>query len=815
MFVRTVSTPNSPRRSIQIVASQRIGDKVKQKIVRYVGIAMNETEEAKLKAFAEEIIVQIIKEREESSAQGSLFEYTESDAKNAAVSAKSKALGRKKHKQLEDILPPDQVSLSDVFEEKRIIDGVDDIAGMMYDFLEFNTLFPATEANRSNKMLKDLVLSRLVYRYSKSKLCKTMLKEFDKEYSEDQIYRLMDKLHPQITQIKQTVFKKSQSLLPNVNVVLFDVTTLYCESITPDGLREFGFSKDGKFNNTQIVLALATNELGLPLGYELFEGNCAEVKTLINTINQWKEIFDIKSACFIGDRAMFSKDNIELIEAMCYEYIIACKLRTLSDELQNQILDETNYKLEQFKDDVAWVGEFKYLGNVDYYQCEILSEIPESLETYRNRYIAIKHDEELSIKYVDDSNQVMSSAPSAETASKLSSLRNYSKCCTCKVVNMETLTPADKINLVEDIKVDMLIGYYADKLKIYYNGDTIDINKSDERYGQLISCIRGYKVQLYNKVKNVENKIIVERIKNDIVLHFIDDYKKPVTKNISEFNLNYQELVTLDDETLIDHIETFLNDPLNNITPDKLYTSTISHKIPNKLMKSLFANYTSNKYVSVPHELMQELFADYNPTKRRICVSYKASRARRDTHKRELILNKLKNKTGNPNQVTKTIAKKYMTINGNSQLDDNKISNDEMWDGMHGVITNVQDEAITTILNKYSNLWRIEEAFRINKHNLGMRPIYHYKKERIEAHIAICYMAFTTLKFIQYQTQLTQSRYTIDNILETMLSVQSNIYTHKVTKDQYKMPGSTSNEARILYQAFGIKRNQDASIYIK
>ena len=50
---------------------------------------------------------------------------------------------------------------------------------------------------------------------------------------------------------------------------------------------------------------------------------------------------------------------------------------------------------------------------------------------------------------------------------------------------------------------------------------------------------------------------------------------------------------------------------------------------------------------------------------------------------------------------------------------------------------------------KYSNLWRIEEAFRINKHNLRMRPIYHFKVKRVKTHIALCYMTFTILKLIQ------------------------------------------------------------------
>ena len=88
-----------------------------------------------------------------------------------------------------------------------------------------------------------------------------------------------------------------------VEVILFDVTTLYFESIETDELRKF-YSKDHRFT-TQVVLALATNPQGLPVGYELFEGNKAEVQA----IDSWNGFLRIESVCFIGDRAMFSKNN--------------------------------------------------------------------------------------------------------------------------------------------------------------------------------------------------------------------------------------------------------------------------------------------------------------------------------------------------------------------------------------------------------------------------------------------------------------------------------------------------------------------------
>jgi hypothetical protein len=47
MFIRVKTTPNSPRKSVQIVENIRNGDKVSQKLVRYVGIALDDDEEQK------------------------------------------------------------------------------------------------------------------------------------------------------------------------------------------------------------------------------------------------------------------------------------------------------------------------------------------------------------------------------------------------------------------------------------------------------------------------------------------------------------------------------------------------------------------------------------------------------------------------------------------------------------------------------------------------------------------------------------------------------------------------------------------------
>ncbi len=64
MFIRTKTSPNSPRKSIQIVEGYRdkLG-KVKQRIIHHVGIARDDDELEKLKAYGEELIVKIKSER--------------------------------------------------------------------------------------------------------------------------------------------------------------------------------------------------------------------------------------------------------------------------------------------------------------------------------------------------------------------------------------------------------------------------------------------------------------------------------------------------------------------------------------------------------------------------------------------------------------------------------------------------------------------------------------------------------------------------------------------------------------------------------
>jgi len=66
-------------------------------------------------------------------------------------------------------------------------------------------------------------------------------------------------------------------------------------------------------------------------------------------------------------------------------------------------------------------------------------------------------------------------------------------------------------------------------------------------------------------------------------------------------------------------------------------------------------------------------------------------------------------------------------------------------DIIRGVVTNNKALSSEELIHQYSNLWQIEESFKITKHDLKIRPIYQWKPSRVKAHLAISFMAYHLL----------------------------------------------------------------------
>jgi transposase len=136
--------------------------------------------------------------------------------------------------------------------------------------------------------------------------------------------------------------------------------------------------------------------------------------------------------------------------------------------------------------------------------------------------------------------------------------------------------------------------------------------------------------------------------------------------------------------------------------------------------------------------------------KGRLLCTYNRGRAVKDNSDRTRILDKiqklLETKDGKKSDAGKLVSnsgyKKYAHLEGRklASIDNKKVEKDAQWDGMHGIFTN-SDRPTSEILARYRGLWSIEATFRVCKHDLEMRPSYHFTPKKVQAHIPICYLA--------------------------------------------------------------------------
>ena len=539
MFVRQVKKEDGTV-SIRIVEGQRIGKKVLQKNIKFVGQAKRPEEIAILEQAAKEIILSL--------------------QKNNPI------LQPKKDSRYKDV--PDAVRLRNTRKYKKVNCGIFNVFGHVYDKLKLNNLIESTYKDKQwNDILKSLVLGRIAGPESKLKTSRILSRDYLINYPLEKFYRTMDRVLNFQEKAEDIILKETQKLHEgSLNVMLFDVTTLYFESTEQDDLKDFGFSKDNKFKEVQVMLSLVATDTGLPVGYKLFPGNTSEGKTLISHLEDVQKRFALKKTTLIADRAMFTEFNLKEMEKKGIQYIVACKLRTLSREKKERILSDDDFKASMVEKDLSWIKEYQ-------------------------------HNE------------------------------------------------------------------------------------------------------------------------------------------------------------------------------------------------------------------------------RRLIVSYSSARASKDKKMRERLVERLVKKSREGKVKTSDLvgnkgSKKFVKTKGQKvEIDQNKINEDARWDGLHGVISNNTRLIPSSILSHYRKLWKIEEAFRFNKHDLKMRPIYHWNPDRIQSHILICYLAFAVSKFTlerinRSREERGETSLSFARCIEELSRVESNIVKTEgdlSDKNLYVLPPDLLPKQESIFKALGLE----------
>jgi len=542
MFIR-VKKKSNDKFSVQLVESIRNKGLVQQKILRHLGVAHNKQEVETLKEVGRIIQAQIEEER-----QPKLF----SPQEMACITAKLK------NDESEDV--PLMVNLKKVSEEARHITGIHDIYGKVFDELGFGSILsnPARKIF-AHRVIKELVLARIACPSSKRDTVNKLEADFGVNLNLDSVYKVLDLIDDKaIERLKEKNTNIIRTLFDNkLDVIFFDCTTLYFESFSEDDLRKNGYSKDLKFNQPQVILALMVTKEGLPIGYEVFPGNTYEGHTLAPAITKLKEKYSIDRIVFVADSGLMNKDNLGFFKKNNFHYIIGARLKGQKKSLKQEILNHANYK--EIKDD-------------------------------------------------------------------------------------------------EDRKIAIF--------------------------------------------------------------------------------------------------------KLNNID--------------------------------------------------RLIVSHSEKRSRKDAHEREKAIESLRKKLDaikSPKQYLSNYGyKKFLKVEGKSDisLDESKIEESAKWDGLHGVISNIDWMSPHEISAQYKGLWQVEESFRISKHDLRIRPIFHWKESRIKAHLALCFMAFCCVRFLEFRTKAQFKKLSPEVIRRELLHVQASLLYDHENKKKYLLPSKRSKTAAKLYQIMNV-----------
>jgi transposase len=437
----------------------------------------------------------------------------------------------------------------------------------------FNKFFGSLVLRRVNKkLLEEIAIMRLACPTSKLKTA-AMAESFGiKGMTPNKIYRMMDHLNDKnIKNLKNAVYENSKSILgekENVDVLFYDLTTIYFETNNNDTLKDFGFSKDGKHQHVQITMALIVTKHGLPISYELFPGNIYEGHTLIPVLTRLRQEYKIDKVSVVADSALMNNINLTDLEANSFGYIVAARVRNLSRATTNEML-----RLEDYTE----------------------------------------HTENSDIRY--------------------------------RIIKL----------------------------------------KEEER----------------------------------------EEGKEEKGKKKGRF----------------------------------------------------------------------------------LITAYSGERARKDAYDRARLIEKASKYIGSSpkGKLSGGLKKPYFTLSKNCEivLDEAKIAEAAKMDGYFGFYTNLNDKKPEEILAQYKGLWQVEQTFRISKHNLKIRPVYHWNEERIKAHFAICFLALSLARF----TEVLLKRAGCYVPMEQLGGILENVYCIMITSNgrRYRIRSSMSKEAKLIYNALGIK----------
>ena len=439
------------------------------------------------------------------------------------------------------------------------------IFGKIFNNIGCNNLFNNVKSIRKqedkNFLFKSLVISRLLYPGSKLELINYLSYFKNIDITSDKIYRFLDTLYQDEikSRIETCVFEHTKKVMNGEIIVTFyDVTTLYFESESEDDLRRVGFSKEGKIARPQIQLGLFTTLEGYPLSFEVYEGNKYEGHTLIDVLKKFQDRFQLdKKPIVVADRGMLNNDNIAYLENNNYKYILAYKIKNISNDLKEEIKnltfidDNVTHNIE-FKKVISFADENDKKQTIHVNQRLVLSYSTQRAKKDKyNRNKAIQRLE----------NKIKSSKTITKKDLKLS---YYAKYIDLDDNNSKINFNINNQKIIEDEKLDGIKGFVT-------NDFTLTANEIIEHYNNQYEVERAFRIYKTDlKIRPIYHRLET-RIKAHILISFVSyaiykEFERKLKINDVKFNFSQKLL-----RKIIEHLIALkIDDEIIPINPSEI-----------------------------------------------------------------------------------------------------------------------------------------------------------------------------------------------------------------------------------------------------
>ncbi len=159
------------------------------------------------------------------------------------------------------------------------------------------------------------------------------------------LYRCLDELLVQKEAITEHLLKRYRDWFgTRFEFLLYDVTSTYFEGVASrNEMARHGYSRDGRSDCKQVCIGLVVTPEGLPMAYEVFEGNRSDVTTMKEIVEQMEEKYGQAERIWVFDRGIVSEENLEWLRARGGRYLVGTPKNRLR-EFEKELLEGTEWQ---------------------------------------------------------------------------------------------------------------------------------------------------------------------------------------------------------------------------------------------------------------------------------------------------------------------------------------------------------------------------------------------------------------------------------------------------------------------------------------